>query len=116
MKDFFELVIQYWLLIIFIGGIIWALIKQYFSFKYFKRDTVPVIFEKMEELQEHLDKHDKADEIMAKALTDLIDRNRQTTETTSKEVQGKLSTMGEDLAVIKNNINLILTGKIKEQK
>ncbi len=106
-KDFLDLLIQYWLLIIFIGGIVWTLIKLFLN-------TIPKIFSEIKVMQDQLTSHDKADVKMAEALTALIDRNKTTTETASKETQDKLISMGEDLAVIKNNINLILSGKIKE--
>ncbi len=114
MKEILDFFTQYWALLISLGGMSWGLITQYFKVQYLEKDTIPMILSKITEAEKALTVHQETSKSIVDALTALIDRNKDTTEKSTKELQTSLTGIGQDLAVVKNNINLILSGKIKE--
>lgn len=96
---------KYWNIIVTIGSIAGIVIHMYYSQKAFKKE--------MEELKQRMTEHDEADKKMKDELIGLIDRNKLATEKESKEIQNQLSDIKTSLAVVNNNLNLIIGDKLK---
>lgn len=94
---------QWWFLIVALGSMIWTLIKMYFGLKSVK--------EKMVELKLQLDHHDQQDKIMETNITSLIDRNKQTTETSTMQVQNKLEHIGNSITRLETLAELLVGEK-----
>ena len=125
LQDVWDFLTYYWVLVVFIGGIIWSLIKMKFDIKNIKSGSITAIHVKLDAQKKQLDAHDLMDKETEQKLTRMIDRNKQATEDTAKElrrgvdssvhlVQAQLQEVGKDIAVIKNNLNLIMNDKIKK--
>ena len=120
MNPILEFIKDYWALISGIAIMLFTLIKFLINITNRLTNTE----NKLASTENTLIEHNKLDLKIAedlavvtdqtrKDLTALIDRNREATEKSHFNMQLQLQTIGEDLAVVKNNINLIITNKIK---
>lgn len=95
---------DYWHVMVSVGGLGWVLVKMYFNQKEMRT--------KMQEMEKHMNEHDESDKQMADELTALIDRNKSATEIASREIQKQLGEITSTLAVVTNNLNLIISNRI----
>lgn len=100
---------QWWFLIAALGGAFWACIKLYYKID----KKMDIMQGKINSLQAQLNEHDAADKLMETRLSGLIDRNKEATEASTRQVQDKLEHIGNTLVKLSTQTELILQNRIK---
>ncbi len=120
-----------WFLIIFLGGMIWKLVLMNFKQKDHEREIRAIktseiarVNSGVEDLKKHMDAHDRADKVIEQNLSSLIDRNKELSahansmlrsdmDRSTNMVQTQLSAISTSVALVNQNLKLIMEGKIK---
>ena len=124
LQDAWEFIATYWLLLAFIGAVSMKIISMHFSILSLRKGSIAMIHSKLDTHNKKLEELEVLDTKTEIKLTDLINRNKTATEDTAKSLksdmdssvkfmQNQLTEVGKDVAVIKNNLNLLMNNKIK---
>ncbi len=105
---------MYWGFALFCIGVIWSLIKMYFDNKNMKKELAALQLRIAEDnafLIRKMDEHDRNDKAIEVRLTNLIDRNKETTEQNSRAVMDKMEHIGNSIVELKTKVEFLVDKK-----